>query len=274
MISYVRIPIRIHYFWAKETVTMRRVIILLIFLISTFHVQSQEGFAIGGNIGINTTWILNQNAFELFNVTCTDPGLWGSEPDYKITIGYSAGATATYRSGDFWGFMAEVNYSKAGQNYKDGFTTTLCPDHSDFERKFSLHYLQVPLMAKFTPTHRRDVKWYVIVGPQVGVLLAAKETVSLSGVEQSESLFTPAKQKVKTLDLDIVVGTGADIFLTDNIYINVGFKTYFGLIDINGKSVQNFISANDGKYLASRNFNAGVHVGVHYYFDWVGAFYR
>jgi hypothetical protein len=253
---------------------MRWAVIGIILSISMFQAQSQDGFEVGGNLSINSTWILNQNAYEVFKLTCDDPGLWESQPNYQITVGYSVGASAAFRSGDFWGFMAELNYSKAGQNYKDGFTTTICPDHSNFQRKFTLHYFQMPLMAKFTATHRGDVKWYVLAGPQIGILLGAKETVTLSGNATTPGLLTPARQKVKTLDLDLVLGTGADIFLSDNLYINVGFKTYFGLVDINSKNVKQYIEENDATYQSSRNFNAGAHVGVHYIFDWVGKLYH
>lgn len=251
-------------------------IVIFLFFSQALNAQisSRDGFMVGGNLGIGTSWILNQNAFELLRKTCEDQGLWGSEPDYQITIGYGGGASAGFQSNDFWGAVIELNYAKAGQKYKDSFTTTICPDHSNFARNFSLHYLQVPILAKFTATHRRDTKWYVLVGPQFGLLLGAKETVTIGNSEQPEGTFTPVKEKVKTLDFGFTLDTGADIFLADNLFIKVGFRAYIGVLDINGEAVQDFISQNDASYQASRNFSAGVHVGVNYIFDWVGSFYR
>lgn len=272
---YVAIIRMIPYFRASSLGLMLRFLLIGIFSMTLFAAKAQDGFEVGGNVSINTSWILNQNAYELFNVTCQDdPALWGSEPDYSITIGYGFGASFGWRSGDWWGFRAELNYAKAGQNYKDSFSSTICTGHNDFKRKFALHYLQLPLLARFTAVNRSDVKWYVVAGPQLGFLLGAKESVTLSDEVQDETIFTPTRDKVKSIDLALLVGVGADIFLQKNLYINVGFTTYFGLIDMNGSAVQDFISDNDGSYQASRNFNAGVQVGVHYIFDWVGGLYR
>lgn len=258
---------------------MLRSLIILCWMFATatmLNAQAvgRDGFTIGGNVSVTSSWIINQNAFELLRLTCEDEGLWGSEPDYRFTPGYSAGVSASFRSGDFWGVLAELNYTKAGQNYKDSFTTAICPDHSNFERKFTLHYLQLPLLAKFTAAYRSDVKWYVTTGPQLGFLLGAKEQVTIGDSETPPGTFTAARDKVRTIDLDFVVGTGADIFLSDNLFVSVGFKTYISLMDINSHAVSDFISANDAGYQVSRNFSAGIQVGVHYLFDWVGTFYR
>jgi hypothetical protein len=118
------------------------------------------------------------------------------------------------------------------------------------------------------------VKWYGVAGPQLSLLVGAKEKVIISGNEADPSLFTSAKEQTKTLDLDLVLGGGTDIYLDKNLYISVGLMTYFGLLDMNSKNVKQYHADNGGGYGASRNFNFGAQVGVHYVFDWIGNMYR
>lgn len=254
---------------------MRRWFICITFILMAGSASATGGaFDVGGNISLNTSWILNQNTYEILRETCEDEAIWGSKLDYSLTPGVGVGGSVSWNSGSWWGFVAELNYVKAGQNYKDGFSTSKCPEHSDFKRKFAIHYIQLPMLAKFSPQTRSKVKWYVVAGPQLGLRLGAKDKVILSGTELDESMFTTGKDQVKTIDLSLVVGAGTDITIDRNLYINVGLVTSFGLLDMNSKAVKDYISENGGEYRASRNFSVGIQAGVHYVFDWVGKMYR
>ncbi|MCP4121675.1 MAG: PorT family protein [Bacteroidetes bacterium] len=253
-----------------------RGVVLLIILMWAIGLQAQGSWEVGGGLTLNSSWIVNQNSFEILEKVCSaDPLIAGSEPGYGITLGLSAGALATYNSESFWSAQIEANYTKAGQNYKESWSANACEnDLSDFKRKFTLHYFQLPMLMRFRSQNRGKVKGYGEIGPQIGILIGAKEEVTLSGEEPSGVEFTPAKDKVKTFDLGIVVGGGADITVSKNIYINVGLRTTFGFLDINNGDSAAFISNNDIAYQKSRNFQIGVNVGVHYTFDWIGGMYR
>jgi len=250
--------------------------LLMVAVMMTLGTQAQASYEVGGNISINSSWIINQNSYEILEKVCSqDPLIAGSEPGYGITLGYSIGGLATYNSGSFWMAQIEANYTKAGQNYKESWGANACEhDLSDFKRKFTLHYLQVPMLIRFRPQNRRKVKGYAEAGVQLGVLIGAREKITLSGQEPPGVEFTPAKEKVKTLDFGLVIGGGADITVAKNIYISVGLRSYFGFLDLNNGDSAAFVSSNDISYQKSRNFNVGANVGVHYVFDWIGGMYR
>lgn len=251
-------------------------ILILICLMPSLAAAQSSGFEVGGNVGLNSSWIINQNAYEVLELLCTgDPLIAGSEPGYSLTPGFSIGALGTYNSGLFWSGQVEINYMKAGQNYKESWTDNGCErDLSAFKRKFTLHYLQIPLLFKVHSQNRGKIRGYGEAGPYFSVLMGAREKVTLGGEMPSDVTLTPAKEKVKTLDVGIVLGGGAEINLTRSIYLTAGMRTSFGFIDLNKGGAQAFISANDTKYQKSRNFQAGFNVGVHYVFDWIGAMYR
>jgi len=253
-----------------------RSVVLVSLLMWTVGLQAQGSWEVGGNLTLNSSWIINQNSFEVLEKICSeDPLIAGSEPGYGITLGVSAGALAAYNSGGFWSAQIEANYTKAGQNYKESWSANACEqDLSDFKRKFILHYLQLPILMRFRSQNRGKVKGYGEIGPQIGILIGAKEKVTLSGEEPTGIVFTPAKEKVKTFDLGGVVGGGADIAVSKSIYLNVGLRTTFGFLDLNNGDSAAFISNNDIAYQKSRNFQVGVNVGVHYTFDWIGGLYR
>ncbi len=233
--------------------------------------KKATGWELGASIGLNTSWILNQNAFEILQKVCPEDALIiGSEPNYRLTPGISFGGNIGYHGEKIIGFQAEVNYTFGGQNYKDSWLKpNACVEHdlSDFKRKFRLHYLNVPLMMKLQTRNIKKTKAYGLIGVQVGFLLGANERITLSGSEPEGVAFTPVSEKVKKLDAGLVFGGGIDYFLAKDIYLNMGFKSYFGAIDINGDAVRNFISANDESYQTSRNFTFGIHLGIHFILD-------
>lgn len=254
---------------------MIRVSILVIGLFLTLGVKAQT-FDVGGNMSLNTSWILNQNAYEVLQKVCPeDPLIIDSEPAYALTMGYSLGAVGNYTSDRFWGVSAELNYTKRGQNYKDSWIGNGCDrgDINNFKRKFSLHYLEMPLLVKFKPQTRKKISGYGEVGLQLGILMGAKEKISIDGQTTGEN-FGSATDKVKRLDVGMVFGGGVDVNLTNNLYLNAGLRGYFGFIDINKGDAAVFISDNDNTYQRSHNFSLGANVSVHYVFDWVGGMYR
>ena len=255
---------------------MKNFIIGNMLMLFTLTSVAQE-FEVGGNVSLNTSWILNQNAYEVLQEVCPDdPLIIGSEPGYALTVGYSIGAKAAYNSDRFWGLSAEVNYTKRGQNYKDNWQNNNCPGGNllDFKRKFNLHYLELPLLVQFKSQNRGKVKGYGEVGIQLGFLMSAKEKITFSGLNESDVDFGSANDKVKRFDMGLVAGGGAQIELSDNLFLNVGLRTYFGFFDINDGGALVFVSNNDSTYQKSRNFSAGANIGIVYVFDWVGSLYR
>ena len=248
------------------------------FILSIFviHNVTAQNFEVGGNTSINTSWILNQNAYEILQLVCPeDPLIIGSEPGYSLTMGYSIGGSAAYNSKSFWSVGAELNYTKRGQNYKESWTGNGCArgDINNFQRKFTLHYFELPLLVKLKTRNRKKVSGYGEFGLQIGVLLSAKEKISIDG-EETPIVFSAANDKVNRIDFGAILGGGIDIELSNNLYLSAGLRSFIGFLDLNKAAAAAFVSDNDDTYQQSRNFSLGANIGIHYVFDWVGGLYR
>ncbi|UOB18027.1 porin family protein [Abyssalbus ytuae] len=99
-------------------------------------------------------------------------------------FGFHVGAIAEIQITGNMFFQAEVLYSLQGAKY-DIVEETL-----EYDRKVDLHYLNVPLMAKIY-LNGYDDGWFFEVGPQVGFLVFAKETVD--GTLNGEPIYEEAK---------------------------------------------------------------------------------
>ena len=126
---------------------------------------------------------------------------------------------------------------------------------------------------KFTSQSRRKVKGYGEVGIQPGILLNVSEKITIDN-EETGLNFNSEKSKVKKLDLGVIFGGGLNIELNRNLFLNVGLRSYLGLLDLNQGDAAAFISDNDFTYQQSRNFSLGLNVSIHYKFDWVGGLYN
>ncbi len=236
---------------------------------------AQKGFHIGASGSFNSTWILNQNNYGTL-APFTKGVVRVSEMNYKTTWGGNAGVVLGYNGNKNWGFQTEIQYNVTGQKYEDNFVGPAVIPEGTFgsdqervnvKRNIKLTYIQIPLMAKFTSTRGHVAKAYVMLGPQFGARLTAKEEVKVADFTYlPDSLaFTP-KQKFQSFDVGLVLQTGVDIYATDNLYFSAGITVYGGLFDINGKVLKSldWYSKNDVNYQKSFNFRGGITLGLHY----------
>ena len=71
------------------------------------------------------------------------------------------------------------------------------------------------------------------------------------------------KDRYNSMDFMLVVDAGMDIKLTEKLFINVGFRISYGLIDINAEEWQ--LENYDGIYESSHNFTAGITAGFNFW---------
>lgn len=255
---------------------MKRILLAVIVFASCHTAVAQKGFNIGLTGAFNSAWILNQNNYGTLS-PFTNPIVRQSEMNYKPTWGWHLGLALGYNFTKNWGLHTQILYDVTGQKYEDNFegpavipegTFGSATERVNVKRQVSLSYIQIPLLVKFTTNKGQVAKFFVCLGPQIGFRLSATEKVSVAGYTyeyDSTANYSPS-QKFKTFDIGLALQFGTDIYATDHLYFEIGFNSYGGLADINGKVLRtlDWYSKNDLTYQKSYNFRAGIMLGIHY----------
>jgi hypothetical protein len=197
--------------------------------------------------GINSTWILNQNAYG------------NPEFEYSTSFGLTGGVGATYFYKRHWGFSGSVLLSKLGQSYSG------VQAGGDADRKVRLTYLEIPLqMMKNVPGQLYPT--WISFGPDVLILLNAKQLYNRVG---GNPLSNPdgmidgnVKERYKLVDvaLNFSVNRMYNLDYFRKIMFLFSANTALGLTDVNSKEWQ--IPNTHDKYAGSHNFYVGIKVGL------------
>lgn len=256
---------------------MKKKVLVAICITFALFASAQKGFHLGAAGTPATTFVYTQNNYG--TLSAFDKGVVrSSEMDYKLTWGGSGGVVLGYNFTNNWGLQAEVNYNYTGQKYEDNFigpayvgADTFGYPHKrvNVKREIHLSYLRIPIMAKYITNPGHTAKFYVALGPQIGIRLGAKEEVLIADkVFLPDSLAFSANEKFQRVDISIALQFGTEVYATDNLYFDIGVSGFVGVFDINGKVLRelDWYSKNDVSYRKSFNANAGIVVGIHYLF--------
>lgn len=241
---------------------MKKLLITTLFVICLAGAtMAQRGFHIGFTSIYNFSYILNQNNYETLDQV---PVISKSELAYNLKFGYNLGLSTGYNFNRKYGIQAEILYNLAGQNYEDTFQPgSPYPNPYHVVREVNLRYLQIPLFFKYKFDAGQNFRMYTLVGPTIGFLLSAEETVIINDEERTD--LSDPYDKFNHFDWGVSLGAGTEYFFTKYLYLNVGFRTYFGIADMNGPKIKDleWFSKNDVSYAPSHNFRVGLNVGLH-----------
>lgn len=231
-------------------------------LIAT-NLYAQRGLHFGATVAPSSVFIVNQNNYETLDQV---PIISRSELDYTAKWGYTAGAVLGFNFNKHWGLQTGLRYVRTGQNYEDTFNPGQgYPTPYHVVREVDLRYMRVPLVARYKlDFKRKQWKMYTTLGPYVGWLLKASESVVINDVPRTD--LTPTEDKFNHLDVGLSLGIGGEYHIVPSVYLSLGLAVDYGLMDMNGKAIKDleWFSKNDVGYNKSQNFNAGISVGVHY----------
>jgi len=126
---------------------------------------------------------------------------------YKSKVGGHGGIFINKAINKYWSVQPEVMFSGEGEKYFYGV-----------ERSVALNYIQIPLMLQISPIKQI----YLEVGPQIGLLVSAKDkAVDLDVYENKKEDFSSAQ---------FSIATGLGIKIVDRISIYGRYN--FGLTDV------------------------------------------
>lgn len=135
-------------------------------------------------------------------------------PSTKAVPNLNIGAFLEIGINDKWAFQPELIYSMQGAKFQlifiEGSTVY------DTRNTFKLHYLNIPLMMKYS-----ENKIFFEAGPQIGFLTSAKLKTEVKGFGSDEQ---DASEIFKKIDLGLGFGLGYNFTkqLSANFRYNIG----------------------------------------------------
>ena len=238
-------------------------IIAAILLLGFFNSMAQKGKEVifGAGAAITSTWIMNQNFYG-------EP-----EVDYAPKMGYDVSFNFGYNFTENMSAIAEIQYSLQGQKYEG--KQNVDGQKYDVKRDINLRYCNIPVFFKYA-FGTEDVKFRVLAGPQIGILLEATQTYTRDGQKQGDPVydldgeeFIPYKSHItdrfEHIDISMAVDIGADIHVSDKFYVSGGIRGNYGFKDINAAAYR--LQDLDREYTPSQNIWGGLYVSFNYKLD-------
>ena len=129
-----------------------------------------------------------------------------------------------------------------------------------------LNYLVFPIMFRYSGGDGNP-KFYATLGWQYGLLTKARLMGNYAG--SADTSFIATNRFTKN-DPGINFGLGADITLTDFLYLSAGIEFTYGYADLNdntdlkGPMNPGWRVPHHGIYKQSNNATGGLKLGIHY----------
>lgn len=222
---------------------------------------AQKGLSFGAYVLPQSTWILNQNDFDL-----------GKIRDFRSTINVGYGLQAGYGISDNFSIQTGAYFSRLGQDYTSTVVTnplTGAEVKSDYSVK--VDYLRVPLLASFNSDPSSNVGFLFNVGADFGFKMA-NSIESSNGTTNSDMPYfvsntvatnVATDKYYKSLDIQGTMGFGAQIRVTDNLKVQALLRLGYSLMDIEEKPADTVTFKYSDRKTAN-HATAGLQIGLVY----------
>ncbi|WNJ19207.1 porin family protein [Pontibacter sp. G13] len=150
------------------------------------------------------------------------------DDNFKSRAGFNAELYSTLTWNSLFGAQLGVGYSEQGARYEIVRQDT--SGQSTESHSMNLQYLNFPVVFRWTPVERI----HVLLGPQVGVLLRARDRVSISGSNSSERL-DERRDEFRPVAVDGLVGVA--FYLTPSLFVDARYTISFN--DVTKASTNN-----------------------------------
>lgn len=243
----------------KKYVLIITIAIVLISLESM--AQKGKELIFGAGTAVTSVWIMNQNFYG-------EP-----EVDYAPKMGYAVSFNLGYNFTENISVITELQYSLQGQKYEG--KQNINETKYEVKRDINLRYFNIPLFFKYA-FGTEEVKFRVLAGPQIGILLEATQDYTRDGKRQGDPVtnldgedFYPYSgtitDRFEHLDFSMAVDIGADIHVSDKFYVSAGLRGNYGFKDINASAYR--IKDLDNEYSPSHNSWGGLYVSFNFKLD-------
>lgn len=244
---------------------MKKTFLFIVAFAAAFFVfsvaQAQKGLHLGVRLAPQATFLNNQNDMDE-----------GPELNPQVKMGFMGGIGVGYHFIDFLGVEVDVLYS--GQGFRavaeeDGVDYSQ-PGNVNLRLNRNLSYLKIPVLLKLNTSSEARVMGSFFLGPQFSFLTGASSTFDIykgsmpTGltIDDATKLYyleyfggteDITKDLYKPMSIDVVLGLGIDIKVTDNIFINANVRIDYGLTDAENKEKDHWKT----KYYATKYSSGG-----------------
>ena len=210
--------------------------------------QQVHSFWLNGTAGLNSVWILNQNAYG------------NAEMPYATTFGLTGGLGASYFMSREWGLNGSILLSKLGQNYKGEQSGAIA------DRKLKLNYLEMPLMIMRQIPYMNYPTW-ISARPDIRYLVKATQDYTREDggnpLQNEEGMMdgdVTDRFKQVEIAVNFSINRMVELNYSRSVMFLFSIDSSFGLTDINDADWQ--IANTHGEYAGSHNFYIGVKAGL------------
>lgn len=177
----------------------------------------------------------------------------GDVVDGQITMNHGYGAFIGHNFNRHVGVVLEVDYNEVSQKYRD----------RDLDRVVKLNYVNIPVLLSLNTNKAAWVNWNFVAGPQFGVNIGS----NISGDSNGNADTLRATVAVRRGDVGLAYGTGLEFALNPEhtFRIDVGFRGFYGLVDMNASQQSNNPDVYNIMVKATRKTYAG-YIGIAFMF--------
>lgn len=168
--------------------------------------------------GINTTWLFNKNVKDA-----------GEHLDYSTTFGGSLGFNYFLVFSERAAISIGLIYSGHNQKHQGAWRDDQEEEIFNYENFLRLRYLDIPLLFRLQSPKGP----YMEIGPQVSVLLSAKEDYTATP-SQNNLNYTGRgfKENFNNINVAAILGFGVDFDPSENFIISAGMRFGYGFTDV------------------------------------------
>ena len=185
---------------------MKKILAIAVIVITSLSsAQAQEGIRLGAKGSFFSTWLFNKNVSDQ-----------NASLDYASSFSPTFGVQAIFMFKETYGINAEIIYASHKQKY-DGYFGN---EDNTFTNEINLSYIDIPILFRVSSPKGP----YFEIGPQVSLLMGAKETFELANSSASNYSDKDVKDDFAGFGVAGVLGFGIDIKLTDMINLTTGLR--------------------------------------------------
>jgi len=167
--------------------------------------------------------------------------LTGDIENPSSLTGFQIGGFAEFKLSEKFAFQPELMYSTQGT--RKSYSGVIDNYNFSGENKTKLSYLNLPLMLKYYFVPKFNIEF----GPQIGLLLSAKNVIDyddvMDGTAYSGSTKIDIKDQITTVDFGLNFGAGYDFTekISAGLRYNLGLSTIYDYEIASDPNVKNSV---------------------------------